>query len=407
MKNNRIEYLDSLRGLASVSVVIHHILLATPLFFLAHEHKAVNNWLVNLLAYSPLHMLWAGHEAVMLFFLLSGFVLALPFLNRRMTSFPKYLVRRFCRIYIPYIVSIGLSIALFLLIDSPLRSSMSANFNNQWGHDVSIFSLISYVFLLGFDTFNINGVTWSLVHEMRISIFFPFLMLFVIRYDWKKTILFGVGVSLLLWIGSYATASIVNVNSIKILLTSFGDTFYYTSFFVLGATMAKYRESILSRMSSLSSKAKKMMFILFIILYNVEWIFPNLGTLKFNDSFIISKLSTTVIDFTIASSVLILFAVTFTSPALQTFLNQKPLVGLGRISYSLYLLHIPILLATTHLLYPYLSVPVILTLVLVFSVLLSIVFYQLVEKPSMVLGKFLTRVKQPKEMQATISKKRA
>lgn len=394
LNNNRIESLDSLRGLASLSVVIHHILLATPLFFLTHEHHKVDEWIVNLFSKSPLHMIWAGHEAVMLFFVLSGFVLALPFLSSRNSTYPKYLTKRFCRIYIPYIVSIGLSIFLFSLINPSNVDGMSANFNNQWGHEVSFFSLISYVLLLGFDTFNINGVTWSLVHEMRISIFFPFLMLFIAKFNWKKSLLYGISTSLMLWSALMIAAFITDIGSIKFLLISFADTFYYTSFFIIGATLAKYREIIITYTKQLSIKVKSAAFILFVLLYNLEWISFGFGDLKFNESFVVSKLVTIIIDFSIAGSVVILFSLVLSSTRLNILLNKKSLINLGKISYSLYLVHIIVLLTTVHLLHNALPISLLLCLVLVISVLAAIPFYMFVEKPSMQLGKYLTRPKQ-------------
>lgn len=63
--NNRFNEFDSLRGLAAVSVVLCHLL---PLG---------NYTLINTLDKTPFHLLWAGHEAVILFFILSGFVLSL------------------------------------------------------------------------------------------------------------------------------------------------------------------------------------------------------------------------------------------------------------------------------------------------------------------------------------------
>src|ERR1700738_3699896 len=108
--NKRIDILDSLRGLAALSVVFHHCLLVFPIFLAAFYHNPnLNNNLVLILTYSPIHILWAGHEAVILFFVLSGFVLSLPFLNNNTISYHKYIVKRFCRIYIPYIIVLFIS----------------------------------------------------------------------------------------------------------------------------------------------------------------------------------------------------------------------------------------------------------------------------------------------------------
>lgn len=390
-KNNRIEYLDSLRGLASVTVVIHHILLVMPLFFLAHQHYEMDNELINVLSQSALHIFWAGHEAVMLFFVLSGFVLALPFLNQKKTIFSKYLIKRVCRIYIPYIVSIIISILLFVIINPSSIDGMSDHFNNQWSHDISTFSLISYILLLGFDAFNINGVTWSLVHELRISILFPILMFYIIKLNWKKNLVLGIGISLSLWAILMIFASKMNIEIIRMLLVSFAETFYFASFFIIGAVLAKYRGQIISFVTPLKFLVKVLAFTIFIILYNIEWIFYEFGALKFNNSIVISKLATIIIDFTIVIGVVLLFSLVLSSKKLQFLLNQRPLIALGKVSYSLYLIHIPVLLSIVHLFYSSIPKTILLPLVFFSSILLAIIFYYLVEKPSIMLGKFLTK----------------
>ena len=71
----RIAALDGLRGLAAATVAIGHGLDVFPTVWLASNHGPAAGAL-GWLTYSPLHLLWAGHEAVILFFVLSGFVLA-------------------------------------------------------------------------------------------------------------------------------------------------------------------------------------------------------------------------------------------------------------------------------------------------------------------------------------------
>jgi len=38
--------------------------------------------------------------------------------------------------------------------------------------------------MLGYDTHNIITVTWSLLYEVRISLFFPRLMIPVLKFKW-------------------------------------------------------------------------------------------------------------------------------------------------------------------------------------------------------------------------------
>lgn len=390
MNNNRIESLDSIRGLASLAVVIHHTLLVLPLFFLTNDHEKVESTLVNAFSYTPLHMIWGGHEAVMLFFILSGFVLSLPFYANKNSPYPHYIIKRICRIYIPYILSMGISIFLFIVITTVDINSLSDFFKYQWSHPVSFLSVFSYLFMLDYDNFNINGVTWSLIHEMRISFIFPFIMIFIIKYNWKRSLFFGIIVSLTLWALILLIVNIIDINSIEFFLKSIAKTCYYTAFFIIGAVFAKHRFTIIDRVRFMPISTKILGFIVFILLYNFQWISFGFGKLKFSESIIISSATQLITDYAIATSVILLFALVLSSNKFQVLLSKKPLTFLGKISYSLYLVHSIVLLAMIHLFYQYLTMGLILVMIPVISLLTAVPYYYFVEKPSMKIGKYLT-----------------
>ncbi len=66
--------------------------------------------LIHLLIRTPLRLLIAGHQAVILFFLLSGFVLTLPYKKKTGLGYGPFLVKRVCRIYLPYLGALALAI---------------------------------------------------------------------------------------------------------------------------------------------------------------------------------------------------------------------------------------------------------------------------------------------------------
>ena len=79
---SRVEQLDSLRGLAAMSVVVSHHLLVFPAVFEAFKSKTPGPD-EALLLLPPVYIFWAGHCAVVLFFVLSGYVLSLPVFDGR------------------------------------------------------------------------------------------------------------------------------------------------------------------------------------------------------------------------------------------------------------------------------------------------------------------------------------
>ena len=88
----RFASLDSLRGIAALGVVITHVLqYGFPALALNH---------------TPLRMLVNGRCFVIFFFVLSGFVLSIGLLRTDgMREYPLYLLRRFARIYLPYLAA--------------------------------------------------------------------------------------------------------------------------------------------------------------------------------------------------------------------------------------------------------------------------------------------------------------
>src|SRR5207302_7256703 len=103
----------SLRGLAAMSVVFWHAAIVWPGFADRDSNSA---WLEPLKR-SPLHAFWAGQEAVILFLVLSGFVLALPFCSREVPVF-GFLIRRVLRLYPAFALATLLAVPAIVLTSS-------------------------------------------------------------------------------------------------------------------------------------------------------------------------------------------------------------------------------------------------------------------------------------------------
>ena len=106
----RIAYLDTLRGLASVQVLLSHSMLA---FFLGIAFASPSSGtLVGYLAASPLFFLFDGASAVCIFFVLSGYVLTPVFTHSQATN-AAIIGSRFLRLGIPAIAGCVFSAILF------------------------------------------------------------------------------------------------------------------------------------------------------------------------------------------------------------------------------------------------------------------------------------------------------
>lgn len=171
------------------------------IFHAANYNSDYENGFVRFVSESPLKLLWSGKESVLLFFVLSGFVLSISFLNGRVFSYPIFAVRRFARLYIPYIVIMTISVILTIsLFEFKNVEGLSSAFDGRWNHSVPWQVILAYIFMIGYDTSNVNGVVWTLFHEMRISIFFPLLMLIIIKYNALKSCVISGFALVSLWI---------------------------------------------------------------------------------------------------------------------------------------------------------------------------------------------------------------
>jgi peptidoglycan/LPS O-acetylase OafA/YrhL len=106
----RIAYIDTLRGLASIQVLLSHSMLA---FFAGTALASPSSGtLAGYLAASPLYFAIDGASAVCIFFVLSGYVLTPIFTYSHATN-SRLIGSRFLRLGIPAIASCAFSAILF------------------------------------------------------------------------------------------------------------------------------------------------------------------------------------------------------------------------------------------------------------------------------------------------------
>ena len=183
-----LAFLDGLRGLAALWVLLHH---ARWLLWEGWE-----NFARDAHAYSALGRTFAytlvplryGHEAVLFFFVLSGFVIHLGYAKRLAAEgknarfdWPHYFIRRARRLYPPLVFAMLLTLALDAAGAAQGWSIYSSTtpyglINTAIGHDHSTaVGLGNLAFLMQswFPCWGSNGPLWSLHYEWWFYMLYP------------------------------------------------------------------------------------------------------------------------------------------------------------------------------------------------------------------------------------------
>jgi peptidoglycan/LPS O-acetylase OafA/YrhL len=376
---SRLDSLDSLRGLAALTVVFNHVMwLYKPDGGLRQQHAAggvhglEHLWLsiralpgTFLFELSPLHFLAAGHEAVVLFFILSGFVLYLPWKRNDPPSYGRFVLKRICRIYLPYLASLILVIFLNAAISQGGLVEMNDWFNKTWPVPVTWRPIMQHVVLLdNFDTARFSPPFWSLVHEMRISLVFPLVALLVF-YRPRRAAAAAVMLS---FAGIVFTVVAGPANNYFI-------TLHYTACFVAGCLLAQYRERTCIFYAGLSHRKRALLMVIAFFLYTygraVTWL---------------PRVPDTVGDIAIGAGAALIIVWAQSNPKVLQLTVAK---WLGKISYGLYLTHFGLIFACIYLWHRTMPLWLILSLAIPLSLIVAEGFYRIIEAPSIVLGRRL------------------
>ncbi len=375
-EQRRLPELDSLRGLAALVVVFYHFVLMWPPLLDSLNPIQWHGIHMTLL----LHPLYTGHEAVVLFFVLSGLVLSFPYIRGRAQSYTIFLTRRILRIYGPYLGALALSIVgAAIWHGNHGRGTWQSMF---WSEPVRWKLVLQHIAFLGvYDWNQFDFVIWSLIDEMRISIIFPFLALLVLRVRSATALLLAAAASLLAMVAVRHQPELSATFNLMI-------TVHYVAFFILGILLAMHLKKISDRFRRLPAAVQAGIFAAAFLLYNFTSPFARL-----RDSMPLFMAA----DWCVAVGALGYIVVGLNAPPAQRFLNSAGPRFLGKISYSLYLIHAPVLLALTfsvrNRLSPWAQFPI----YLVATLLLSYVFCICVEEPFIRLGHRLGRKKNSSE----------
>lgn len=359
----RLPELDSLRGIAAVSVMLYHFFRLWETGDFSTIQKATILW--------PLRIVFLGDEAVLLFFLLSGFVLAMPAIHGKAQPYGVFMTRRIFRIYIPYLTALVLAVLGASIFHGPLP--LSAWSNATWSRPVDPGLVLQHILLLGhYDHTQFNTSFWSLIHVMRIALVFPFLCALTLRIKPRYSLGLAAAFCLISGLldlrwpryhGAFLTIQLL-------------------AFTVAGILLAKHKERIAACYRSVGRRAHIAFAGACISLYCYG-------------SLLAGAHSGLAADWLPAAGASGIIVVALNSSPARRALLARPIQFLGRISYSVYLLHGTILFALVHMLNPRLPLFAILPLYLAITLLASAGFYSLVEMPAMNAGRRIGRHFQP------------
>jgi peptidoglycan/LPS O-acetylase OafA/YrhL len=339
--------LDGLRGVAAVTVALGHF------FFLFPQNRWTGVW-----KYSPLYVLVAGREAVVVFFVLSGFALYRMMDGQSNRGYAQFAVRRVIRIYGPYLAALGLAVAGNFWLSHGNRAGFSGWFNQEWPVPVRMNDVVSHVLFLGdYNTAVFNGAFWSLVHEMRISLVFPVLYWLMQVEAIRRRAVWGIGVAVVMIVAG------------SLLGTSIGQTIHYAGLFVAGILIAQRPGVGVSRVWMCCG------LVLFYYGRGISRLFPA----QYAD----------LLDLPVGLGAVILVVWALRSRWMMSGVAQ----WLGRRSFSLYLIHITVLLAIVNVLDLRQPHFMLILLYLPLAMLITEGFYQLVERPLLHLSRSFGNVK--------------
>ncbi|MFF1574245.1 acyltransferase family protein [Leifsonia sp. NPDC058292] len=365
---DRFVALDGLRGVAALIVLFSHLSLTlapvSDIWIVPRDvHPATWSatwWLTS----TPLQLVVGGPQAVLIFFVLSGLVVALPVLRRTDFDWVAYYARRILRLWLPVAASVVLALLLVTLVDqsrddqSSLWVKASSVHQPSWATIVSSFDLL-------FGNISLNNPLWTIHWELAFSLFLPvFVAVAVLTRRWW-------------WITLLATLPLV-MAGVFLSLTPLQFLPVFLVGTVLAVKLDDLRAWVARRSRVWLTLVGSAVAVISLILLGLHWSTWAIigGAPRF-------QTITKGLEYVGAAGLVLLAAVW--SPAIR-LLSTGLFRWLGRISFSLYLVHVPIIIAIASL-FGRESTALRLVLSAVIALVVAELFTRFVEAPSHRLSK--------------------
>lgn len=296
-----------------------------------------------------------GGNGVCFFFMISGFILAIPFLQEKLyaqkkVSLKKYYLRRLTRLEPPYIAALLIAFTMLIVIGKYTIAGLADNLL------ASLFYMHDWIYQ---DHSRVLGVAWSLEVETRFYLLAPFIAyIFLIGKAWVRRFIL-----ILLAIAG----CIKQYNEIWNPASPFIN---FLCYFLVGMLLAdlylaKWK---LIRNDNLSKWAGIILFI------GMHFIFSP-------DALVLYILKMMALG--------LFFHIAISNPWWKKILSIQWISVVGGMCYSIYLIHLMVMSATTRLLQ---EIPIrnkivgffVFTVIILLVVLIaSMIFYRFIEQPCM------------------------
>ena len=309
MQNHKIDYLEGLRGIACMVVIFDHCVNGYYPSLRFTDEPGLSGLFRNIIAWSPLNIVYSGLISVSIFFILSGYVLSYKYHKTKQIDFVvNAALKRYVRLQIPVFFSILFFVAVMQMQDFI--------FNTK--HDYSIIEILKIstynIFISG--TNLLNGPLWTMKIEL-IGSFIVFSILFLTHKINKRWIIYLIA-----------------------MLITFGDSF---SLFILGLILCDaYTSGYCKRIFTIkNSYINSVLLIISLVLISYPTIRQGVvigglySCITFNNG---------IQSYYHVIGVYLLFISILNSHNIQALFHTKVFLFLGKISFSAYIIHYPIIL---------------------------------------------------------------
>ncbi|MBU0612659.1 acyltransferase [Patescibacteria group bacterium] len=307
LTQSRLVELDSLRGIAAIGIVLWHFVAqfnATPFYFVFRPFYAGGLYLVDF------------------FFLLSGFILAYTYLDKKKKiSFSNLFIVRLIRLYpLHFVTLIVVLIQQLILTNFSNPSEFIYQYSNAKHFILNLF-LINGVGVE--DGFSFNGPAWAISTLFFVNILFFFVLTKIKNKKFFFVLLFLLPLIILL----FTTRDLLIEQEIPFIGAELLRTMLGFFAGVLLFLFAKKRDQNINLShSTLKNDLVFLLASLFLVIFMISGLRSVVG-----------------MDIVVACIVFpIVLLSSMRGGIIKEILTIKPLVYLGKISFAIYMTHYPV-----------------------------------------------------------------